>query len=114
MQSAVGPGAMARHEAFCTVQGTDVITILSPADAKVVVLNATNAVVTATDPAGVSDLTAVQKIPQGTEGNFSVVVNATLQVTTGLVCKYTISNHTHADTDCYCCIYTKVSAVCAD
>ena len=86
MRLAGDPGAVARHEAFHTVQGADVITILSPADAKVVVLNATNAVVTTTDPAGVSDLTALQKIPQGTEGNFSVVVNATLQVMIGHIC----------------------------
>ena len=99
MQPAGGPGAMPRHEAFCIVQGADVITILSPADAKVVVLNATNAVVTATEPAGVSDLTAAQKIPQGTEGNFSVVINATLQVATGLVCEYTMIKHTRADID---------------
>ena len=98
---------------FGTVQDADVITILSPADAKVVVLNATNAVITTTDPAGVSDLTAVQKIPQGTEGNFSVVVNATLQVSTGLTCKETISDHTQADIACYCCIQSEVSAVYA-
>ena len=94
-QPAAGPGVVAGREAFRTVQGADVITILSPADAKVVVLNATNAVITATDPAGVSDLTAVQKIPQGTEGNFSVVVNATLQVMVGHVCMQTIQTHTY-------------------
>ena len=99
MESAGGTGVMARHEAFRAMQGADVITVLSPADAKVVVLNATNAVVNATDPAGVSDLTAVQKIPQGTEGNFSITVNATLQVIPGLACTVTVQLRIYTDID---------------
>lgn len=62
------------------VQGPYVITIVSPAEASVVIYNATNAVIGPVGAPGMANLTAAQAIPQGTQANFSIIVNATSQV----------------------------------
>ena len=62
------------------MQGSDVISIVSSPGVSVTILNVTNAVVSGVGPTGMTNLTTVNSIPQGSYGNFTAVVNASSQV----------------------------------
>lgn len=62
------------------MQGQDVITVVTSPDVTVNVLAATDADISGTAPGGITNLTTVHHIPQGSYGNFTIMVNATSQV----------------------------------
>ena len=62
------------------MQGQDVISIVSAPGVSVTILNVTNAKVSGMGPAGTTNLTTVNRIPQGSYGNFTAIVNASSQV----------------------------------
>ena len=62
------------------MQGRDVISIVSAPGVSVTILNVTNAEVSGVGPTGTTNLTTVNRIPQGSYGNFTAIVNASSQV----------------------------------